>query len=365
MQKMTSRQRVLTAVAHETPDRVPVDYFVRRDVTHRLMKYLSVPTEEELYVKLGIDFRQIPLKETHPEFESKANGVLGGSSQKSGIRYIMYPDGTYEDAWGIVHRQGSNGLYDQWINGPFRDTTDLDSFPWPSMDVFESVESLKKKVESFQGEFALLGRVNLPFKVSWFMRGLENYLCDMLIDPDFARELTERNAAYEIEKGIRFVEAGVDIIGIYGDLAMQDRMLVNPEAWREIEKPVMAEMIRKYRAVNPSILIFFHSDGDLSEIMPDLIEIGVNIVNPIQPECMDIAEVKKLYGDKITLHGTVSIQRTLPHGSVEDVRNEILDRIRVAGGNGGLVICPANHVQNDTPLENLLEVYRAAGSYTE
>jgi uroporphyrinogen decarboxylase len=80
---------------------------------------------------------------------------------------------------------------------------------------------------------------------------------------------------------------------------------------------------------------------------------------------MDIAEVKKLYGDKITLHGTVSIQRTLPHGSVEDVRNEILDRIRVAGGNGGLVICPANHVQNDTPLENLLEVYRAAGSYTE
>ena len=365
MQQLTSKQRVLMAVSHQNTDRVPVDYFVRRDVTHRLMKYLSLQTVEELYVRLGIDFRKIGLKETIPHFEQRANGILGGSSEKSGEKYIMHPDGTYEDGWGIVHRQGRDGLYDQWIRGPFAQTTDLDSFDWPDMNIFESVEDLKEKVDAYENKYALLGRLNLPFKVAWFMRGFENYLCDMMIDPGFARELSQRNAAYEKEKGMRFIQAGVDILGIYGDISMQDRMLVNPEAWREIEKPIMADMISGFKAQNPDIIIFYHSDGDLSEVMPDLIEIGVSMINPIQPECMDVAKVKRDYGDKITLHGTVSIQKTLPNGTVEDVRNEIKDRITYCGENGGLVICPANHVQNDTPLENLLEVYRASGAYTE
>jgi uroporphyrinogen decarboxylase len=365
LHQLSSRQRVLMAVSHQDTDRVPVDYFVRRDVTNRLVKYLSLPSVEDLYVKLGIDFRKIPIKETIPRFEQRANGILGGSSEKSGEKYIFHPDGTYEDGWGIVHRQGRDGLYDQWISGPFAHSDDLDSFDWPSMDIFEPVADIKKKVDAFGGQYALIGRLNLPFKVAWFMRGFENYLCDMMTDPDFARELSRRSAAYEIEKGVRLIQAGVDIIGIYGDIAMQDRMLVNPEAWRDIEKPIMADMITRFKALNPKIILFYHSDGDLSEVMPDLIEIGVDMINPIQPECMDVARVKRDYGDKITLHGTVSIQKTLPHGSVEDVRNEIMDRIRLCGQNGGLVICPANHVQNDTPLENLLEVYRASGSFVE
>ena len=365
MQKLTSRQRILMAVSHQDTDRVPVDYFVRRDVTNRLIKYLSLNNIEELYVKLGIDIRKIGIRETIPRFEERANGILGGSSEKSGEKYIMHADGTYEDAWGIVHRQGSNGLYDQWISGPFAKNQDLDSFDWPSMDIYEPVEDIRKRVLAYDNQYALLGRLNLPFKVAWFMRGFENYLCDMLIDPEYASELTRRIAEYEIEKGAHLVKAGVDIIGIYGDISMQDRMLVNPDAWRTIEKPVMADMITRLKAINPELIIFYHSDGDVSEVMPDLIEIGVDIFNPVQPECMDVAKVKRDYGDKITLHGTVSIQKTLPNGTVEDVRNEIKDRIRYCGDNGGLIICPANHVQNDTPLENLLEVYRAAGSYTD
>ncbi len=364
MQKLSSKQRVLLAVSHQDTDRVPVDYFVRRDVTHRLMKYLSIETVEELYIRLGIDFRKIPLKETIPAFEKSANGILGGSSEKSGEKYIMHEDGTYEDAWGVVFRQGKDGLYDQWISGPFAETDDLDSYDWPDMDIFESVEDLKKKVDAYENKYALLGRLNLPFKVAWFMRGLENFMCDMMVDPDFAKALLEKVASYEIEKGKHLIEAGVDIIGIYGDIAMQDRMLVNPTAWRQIEKPILAGMVKRFKEMNPDLLLFYHSDGDLSEVMPDLIEIGMDIINPIQPECMDVAKVKQMYGDKITMHGTVSIQRTLPKGSVEDVRNEIRDRIETCGKNGGLVICPANHVQNDTPLENLLEVYRAAGSYS-
>jgi uroporphyrinogen decarboxylase len=341
MQLTTSKQRVLLAASHQDTDRVPVDYYVRRDVTLRLMKYLSLNTVEELYVKLGIDIRKISVNEVNPQFELKANGILGGSSEKSGKRYIMHADGTYEDAWGVVFKPGRDGLYDQWIRGPFAETMDLDAYIWPDMDIFESVEEIKKRVGSYGGRYALMGTINLPFKVSWFMRGFENYLCDMMIDPGFAKELSMRNAAYEREKGIRLIKAGVDIIGI------------------------MEGMIKDFRKLNPDILMLYHSDGDLSEVLDDLIEIGITIINPIQPECMDVIKVKKKYGDRITMHGTISIQRTLPNGTVEDVRCEVMDRIRDCGENGGLVICPANHVQNDTPLENLLEVYRAAGSFIE
>ena len=362
MTKLTSKERVRLAVQHKETDRVPVDWFARRDVTHKLREYLGLETLEDLYVHVGVDFRQILIQENDPEYQAKTNGVLGGNSQKSGVRYIMHDDGTYEDGWGVRWKLGSNQLYDEWISGPFADNDDLDSFKWPDVSIFESVESLKSRVAAHGDQYAIQGRLNLPFKVAWFMRGMENFLCDMMVDPEFATDLLERAAAYEIEKGKRLVEAGCDIIGIYGDIAMQDRMLVNPDAWRTLEKPIVARMIKIFREMNPDLIFFYHSDGDLSEVMPDLIEIGFNMINPIQPECMDVVEVKKKYGDKITMHGTISIQETLPNGTVEDVRKEVEDRIKYCGTNGGLVICPSNHVQNDTPLENLLEVYRAAGA---
>jgi uroporphyrinogen decarboxylase len=116
---------------------------------------------------------------------------------------------------------------------------------------------------------------------------------------------------------------------------------------------LLVEEAKKYGVTH----FFFHSDGNLMPLMEDLIEIGFTIFDPIQPECMDPVEVKARFGDRVTLHGTISAQQTLPFGTVEDVRNEVLDRIERCGQNGGLVIAPNNVVQYDVPLENLLTVY--------
>lgn len=362
---MNSKERVLKAVVHQITDRVPVDYWVRLDVTTKLISYLNLKSEEELYKRLGIDLREIPINMHDPIFEEKATRILKGFSESCGRKYVIYNDGRFEDEWGIVRRLGPNKLYDEWISGPFVTTKDIDSFAWPDLNSFDSVQTLRTRVLAYQNQFALKGRIDLPFKICWHMRGLENYLCDMHLDPIFAKDLSKRIAIYQKEKGLKFIRAGIDIIGIVGDIGMQDRLLVNPNAWCKIEKPVVAEMIEAFKKENPNILIFFHSDGNITEVIPDLIEIGVNILNPIQPECMDPVEIKKKYGNKITMHGTISLQKTLPKGSVEDVKHEVYERIETCGKNGGLIICPSNLIQNDTPLENIVAMYDAVLHYNK
>ena len=362
---MTSRERVLRAAAHGKTDRIPVDYITRTDVMKKLINYLGLPDREALFKKLGIDIRKTGVAMANPEFEEKANGVLGGNSEKSGHRYIFHPDGTYEDSGGIIWRASDDGLYDEWIRGPLTDDPDLDKFHWPPLVGIESVESITKRLSALDKEYALLGTFNYPFKVCWQMRGLENFLCDMLVDPGFAKALWIKTAEYETEKALRFIKAGGDIVGFSGDIAMQDRMMVSPHAWREIDKPLFAEMIAKFKALKPDLLVFYHSDGNMEEVIPDLIEIGVDIIDPIQPESMDVGYIKQKYGKNFTLHGTISIQQTLPHGALGDVRKEVEHRMSLGKEDGGIIIAPSNHVQNDTPLENIIEIYRTAGSFQE
>jgi len=354
---MTPRDRVLASIAHREPDRVPVDFWAREDVTERLMAHVGVASKEDLLRHLEVDLRTVTISEHIREFEERTTGVLGGRSARSGRRYILHEDGCFEDAWGVVRRLGADGLYEEWVSGPFVEDRDLDGFAWPEGEIYESVETLRRRVEAFEGRYAVMGSVDLPFKAAWQMRGLENFLCDMLLDPAYARELLDRVAVYETQKALRLVRAGVDIVGIYGDLAMQDRMLVQPEAWRRIEKPVLAEMIAALRGVRADVRILFHSDGDVTEIIPDYIEVGADLLNPIQPECMDPVVVKRRYGDRLALHGTISIQRTLPRGTPDDVRREVRQRVETCGQGGGLILGPSNLIQNDTPIENILALY--------
>jgi len=129
-------------------------------------------------------------------------------------------------------------------------------------------------------------------------------------------------------------------------------MLIAPEQWQQIFKPRMANFISTLREINPDIKIAYHSDGNIYQIIPDLIEIGVDVLNPIQPACMDPAKVKKDFGDKLCFWGTMDEQQTLPFGTPADVEREVKERLKTVGRGGGLIIGPTHHVQLDTPLEN-------------
>ena len=150
----------------------------------------------------------------------------------------------------------------------------------------------------------------------------------------------------------RLVELGVDMIWLGDDVGSQDRMLMAPKTWRRFLKPRLADLIARLKDINPELKVAYHSDGMLLPIIPDLIEIGLDILNPIQPKSMDPAEVKRKFGDHLCFWGTIDEQHTLPFGTPDDVRAEVILRLQTIGRNGGLIIGPTHSVQLDTPLEN-------------
>ena len=358
---MGSRERFFATVRHERPDRVPLDLWARPEVMRQLREHLGTDDVDEA---LGIDFGHAGIGSRFPEFEARAAEPKGGDWPGSVGRYIWHDDRTFEDAWGIVQRVGEDGKLCEWVSGPLVDASDPDEFDFPDISTLTEAEEIAGRVAQLkEADKVVLGGATMPFKQAWYLRGLENWLCDMVANRPFAEKLYDKIYAYQTERAVRAARAGVDVVTVVGDIAMNERLMFPPPVFRALDKPRLAEMVRRAREVNPDVLFFYHSDGNISEVMDDFIEVGFDLINPIQPECMDPDEVKRRWGDQITMWGTISIRTTLPLGTPASVRAEVQDRIRRCGHNGGLVIAPANVIMYDTPVENVVAMYEAAREF--
>jgi len=363
---MTPRERILTAMNHELPDRVPLHYWGRSDVNRALMQYLGLNNWHDVLRHLGCDgWAGVGLRLRFPAWEVRTDKVAKeGDWPGAGKPYVWHDEVTFEDEWGVVQRIGSNGRYVEYVRGPLADADDPDEYDFPGPDRIVDDPTLPERVRQLQRQgYFVHGGVEQPYKTAWRLRGMEKNLMDYLLNRDFKEKLYDRIFATCEEICRRLVSAGVDMFEIGGDIAMHDRVIMGARIWREVEKPRLARLIGIARAINPRVHVFLHSDGNLMEIMDDLVEIGFDVINPIQPECMDPAEVKRRWGDRITLHGCGSIQRVLPFGSVADVRRHVRDLIATCGRNGGLVLGPANVLQPDIPLKNILTFYDTALKY--
>jgi uroporphyrinogen decarboxylase len=166
---------------------------------------------------------------------------------------------------------------------------------------------------------------------------------------------------WKTEVGRRLIELGVDMIAISDDLGMQTGLMLSPEMIRRYLLPRYRRMFQVWKKAG--VYVYLESCGNVEKIIPDLIETGIDVLDPVQPEVMDPARLKDLYGSRLTFHGTVSTQRTLPFGTVQDVKYEIISRIVKVGRDGGLILAPSNRVVADVPLENLLAMYETARYY--
>ena len=158
---------------------------------------------------------------------------------------------------------------------------------------------------------------------------------------------------------LHYVRAGVDILRLGDDIGSQHGMLISPAIWRRFLKPRFAEIIEAAREEVPDIPVFYHSDGDIREVIDELIEIGVTVLNPVQPECMDPNNIKKRYGHRLTLWGTIGTQTVLPFWSPRDIYNLIRDYMGTLAPGGGYVISPTHSIQGDVPWENITAFYEA------
>ncbi|MBN1541710.1 hypothetical protein JW992_06155 [candidate division KSB1 bacterium] len=359
---MTSHERFEQTLRYEIPDRLPLDLiWPRAEILAALRNHFQTESTEEVYQRLGIDFRWIGLSEVYPDFDRRVNGRLQGEMPGAGNAVIFHDAQTFEDAWGVVQRVGDDGKYLEWKSGPLVECDDLSGWKLPTV-VWPSAEEIQKNLDPFR-ETVTITEIAFPFKVAWHLCGMEGLMMRMLSDLDFVEELYDRLYARQTENAVLAAQSGFDIIALVGDIAGQNGMMFSPRLFRQLDLPRMRALVQAVKSAAPQVKVLYHSDGDMEAVIPMLIECGVDILNPIQSACMDPTRIKKVYGDRLTLHGTLSVQDTVPCGSAADVRAEVKHRIETVGYNGGFIISPENSIPYDAPLENVLALYQAARDY--
>lgn len=266
---------------------------------------------------------------------------------------------TYTDEWGITFKMAEyetkygNGVYTEMSGFPLAEDDAIDTYRPPDPTRPELYDPTAQLIKNFQDDYWIVGvTVTTIFETAWALRGLEQMLIDFVTNPDLVKRILDIPFRYHLTAAKKLVEMGVDMIWTGDDVGQQHGMLISPDTWRTFFKPRMAEFFASLREINPGIKIAYHSDGNIEPIIPDLIDIGLDILNPVQPACMDPAQLKKQYGDRLCFWGSIDEQHTLPFGSPDDVRREVVERLTTIGKGGGLIIGPTHHVQLDTPMEN-------------
>jgi uroporphyrinogen decarboxylase len=362
---MNPRERMIATLNHQKPDIVPIQLGWRKELWQPVMDHYKVDSADEVVKILEADlYRSADVKMRWTDYEKRVNGSLKSDFGDTGP-VILHDERTFEDEWGVVERVGKDGKYLEWVSGPFAETDDLDRFDWPGGSVIVDDPDLAKRVAEFkrQGYWVVGSSGQHPFKQAWRMRGFENFLCDYVANPEFVEALYDRILDHTVAVCKRSAAAGVDMLHFWGDVAMQDRMIVPPEQWRQLDKQAWRRIIAETRKVNPQVKFFFHCDGDVRPIIGDLIEAGFDILNPVQPECLNPGLIKRQWGDRLTLDGGGSIQRTLPLGTLDDVRREVDFLMRTCAWNGGYIFRASNVVGFDCPIENVIAFYELARDY--
>jgi len=345
---MTPRERVLTTLSHNEPDQCPCDYIGTPEVDEKLKDHFSTENMDDVLEKLGTDLRVVDAPYVGPQLRK-------------------WDDGRFENYWGSIRRPVSNeaGTYNEAVQFPyaeFKSVEDVKKFRWPKVDWFDysNIVADCRKHRDHALVFGSPGNMDLINGTS-YGRGVEQTLYDIALEDPVGLACMEKRfeCCYEIsEKALKTAAGRIDILWIGDDYGTQNGLLMSPEKWRKLFFPklkTMCELGHNYGAK-----VMLHSCGGTRPLWPGLIEAGVDIYQTVQPEAhdMDPAWLNAEFGDRICFHGTISIQKTLPFGTPEEVATEVRNRINTVGKNGGLIVAPAHNTQPDTPVENLLALYR-------
>jgi len=344
VETMTSRERWQAVLEHRLPDRVPTDYWTTDEAHARLKAHLGIAEDDVLYETLHIDrpFTVSP-------------------------RYAGPPVPADEDVYGIRYRlvDYGAGVYREAITNPLAAYTSVaeieDHYRWPNPGWWR-YDHLPAQIRGHERS-PIRGGGSEPFLTYKDLRGDEQAYMDLILNPEIVHYCLDRLFELAYQNTLRIYEAipgQVMITYIAEDMGSQSSLLFSPSQIRTFLLPRMARMMDL--AHEAGAYVFFHSDGAVRPILPDMIATGIDVLNPIQWRCdgMDRPGLKADFGDQIVLHGAVDNQRTLPFGAVEDVRSEVIDNIQILGAGGGYILAPCHNIQAITPPENTIAMYQEA-----
>jgi uroporphyrinogen decarboxylase len=375
---MTGRERVLTTLAHEEPDRVPIIIGGTNATGIKMKAYRALCAKLGMQAEARYIYDWPELGTALPSEEALER--LGADSRSVLDRFPAFvyerarnrpPHADFIDDWGGGAREIAPGSWYPGIH-PLAEAAsiaDIEAYPWPDMDDPSRVAHVRAEARALasQGQHAVIGCPWLlfPFERAQAMRGLDTLLMDIAAEPEFASALFWKiEGLCKTLMGHFLDEAGdtLDIIKIGDDLGMQENLLISPESYRHLLKPVHADFIQFIRS-RTKAKVLFHTDGDVFDLVPDLVEIGVDILNPIQSgagRMSDLALLKREFGKSLVFCGAIDTQRILPYGSPQEVRAEVGRVIDILAPGGGYMLAAVHTVMDEVPPENLLAMVDAA-----
>jgi uroporphyrinogen decarboxylase len=271
------------------------------------------------------------------------------------------PHGTEIDEFGVARVPGSFYHFTRIVS-PLRNAAsyaEIASYPidtasdWSDAGMAEQVQQIHA-----HGKVAV-SWIGHMYETAWSIRGYEEFLMDLVERPAWAESILDRLMAANMVRAVAAAKAGVDYLRTGDDVANQNSLMFHPDTWRYYMKSRWQRVFAAARAVKPDIQIWYHSDGNIEAIIPELIEIGVTILNPVQPECLDPVMIKNRYGDRLIIDGAIGTQSTMPWGGPDEVRRVVRQRKDTLGYDGGYVIAPTHRLEPEVPIENVLAFFDA------
>jgi uroporphyrinogen decarboxylase len=348
---MTNRENILRSLRRQQPERVGFDFVLSPALLAEFTRRTGSEDYAEYY---NFPIRDLPINATRLQ------------TDYSGY-FDHLPPGTrpldWNPEWGVMGAPGATAHFLEMLHpmASFTSPAQITDYPWPDFladyrwtGVAEHAASLKARDLVCAGFLAMT-----IFEIAWYLRGMDTFMEDLICGEPSAFLLMDHITEIRVGMARRFAASGADVLMLGDDVATQLDMMISPELWRDTIKPRLARVIRAAKEVNPAILIFYHGDGNMERIIPELIEIGVEILNPVQPECMDPLLIKQRFGDRLALWGCVGTQTTMPFETPEGVRQKCHELIRTVGEGGGLFLAPTHTLEPDVPWQNV-EAFIAA-----
>jgi len=376
---MTSRQRLLTALNHKEPDRIPYDLDgtnqsgIHHIAYRNLLSYLGIRKDkitirdpiqqlahvhEDVLEKLKVDTRIIYPKDP-------SNWKLNIEEDKEGKYFI--------DQYGIKWTMHKGGFYFDPTGHPLTEGSieELNNHPFPDPSDQKRIEGLKEVARGFRERGFPVNMMSMSggfFEASFWLRGFENFYCDLAGNPRYACSLMDK--LLEIEMGywdLVLSELGdyIDIALTANDLGGQDGPVISPSMYRKYIKPRQKKLNSFIKNKKSSIYIFFHCCGSIYDLLPGLIETGIDIINPVQVSAakMNTKRLKKEFGDALTFWGGIDTQEILPYGTPQEVKDEVKRRIDDLAPGGGFVLTSVHNIQADVPPENIMAMWETLQEY--
>ena len=344
---------------------------------YRRKGYEKAPVQFSLCPSLMEKFRQVagPDARVDEYFGFSTRHISDGKLSAADLdvsRFRKYiPDlkpGSEIDIYGVGHEHGSEeAKHMTYMRNPLKNAQSVEEileYPLPDF-IHADYSHQKAEVEAAHAKgLAAIGDMQCTvWENTWYIRGMEEMMMDMMEEEPMAEVLLDRITELSAARAAHYAAAGCDLLFLGDDIGMQRTVMMSERLYCDYLKPRLHRVIEAARAENPDIIVLYHSCGYVEPFIPHLIDAGVDVLNPVQPECMDFKKIHDMYGDRLSFNGTIGTQTVMPFETPDGVRRKVFENLEIAGDKGGLLCCPTHLLEPEVPWENIEAYVKACEDF--